>query len=115
MWFTLPRLSPQGNYKEAGEYFNRAYNISRAMGENEAIQVNRVQSGIAQAHAMLNMYSKLVVEGASSRDYLERTMDWKSIRANIFESRDERSKSTSYTPVSDQGWEESTSCILLSV
>lgn len=85
-------VTPQGNYKEAGEYFNRAYNISRAMGENESIQVNRVQSGIAQAHAMLNMYSKLVVDGASSRDCLERAMDWKSIRANIYESREERRK-----------------------
>ena len=67
------------------------------MGESEAIQVNRVQSGIAQAHAMLSLYSNLVVEGAWSRDCLERTMDWKSIRANIFESRDERSKLTACT------------------
>ncbi|XP_076446157.1 tetratricopeptide repeat protein 29-like [Babylonia areolata] len=83
-------LNSLGNYKEAGEYFNRAYNISRAMNNNEAIQVNRVQSGIAQAHAMMNLFSHVVAEGAQSRDYLERTIDWKSIRANIQESREER-------------------------
>ena len=82
----------QGSYREAGEYFNRAYNISRAMGETDSIQVNRVQSGIAQAHAMLNMYSSIVVNATQSRDFLERTMDWKSIRANIQESKADRSK-----------------------
>ncbi|KAK7097851.1 tetratricopeptide repeat protein 29-like [Littorina saxatilis] len=98
-----------GKYKEAGEYFNRAYNISRAMNENEAIQVNRVQSGIAQAHAMLNFYSNIVVEGNHSRDFLERTMDWKSIRANIFESRDVRMrKSMQAEPLQGSKEEEPT-------
>ncbi|KAL8617141.1 hypothetical protein ACOMHN_014311 [Nucella lapillus] len=83
-------LNSLGNYKEAGEYFNRAYNISRAMGESEAIQVNRVQSGIAQAHAMMGLFSHIVAEGAHSRDYLERSIDWKSVRASIYESREER-------------------------
>lgn len=76
-----------GNYKEAGEYFNRAYNISRAMGDSQSIQINRVQSGIAQAHAMLGMYSTVVVNASESREYLERTVDWKSIRANIYEPK----------------------------
>jgi hypothetical protein len=59
------------------------------------LQVNRVQSGIAQAHAMLNMFSNVVVKASHKRDYLERVIDWKSIRANINESKADRSKQNS--------------------
>lgn len=72
----------QGKYKEAGEYFNRAYNISRALGETSSIQVNRVQSGIAQAHSMLRQFSAHVVQG--DRTCLHRIIEWKNVRQNLF-------------------------------
>lgn len=75
-------LNSLGSYKEAGEYFNRAYNISRAVGENQSIQVNRVQSGIAQAHSMLRPFSAHIVRGDSV--CLTRILEWKSVRQSYF-------------------------------
>ncbi|PVD34558.1 hypothetical protein C0Q70_05834 [Pomacea canaliculata] len=71
-----------GKYKEAREYFNRAYNTSRAMSDTAALQMNRVQLGIAEAHGMLEMYSTHVVQG--DRTCLLRIAEWKSVRNNQF-------------------------------
>lgn len=52
------------------------------MSDTAALQMNRVQLGIAEAHGMLEMYSTHVVQG--DRTCLLRIAEWKSVRNNQF-------------------------------
>lgn len=76
-------FSSQGRYDEATDYFSKAYNISRTLAENEAINTNRVQFGIAMAHKMLQGFGEHVVQ--ESRSVLERMIEWKSVRTDEFD------------------------------
>ncbi|GFN94233.1 tetratricopeptide repeat protein 29 [Plakobranchus ocellatus] len=71
-----------GNYDEATEYFSKAYNISRALGDPESTNVNRVQYGIAIAHRMMGKFANHVVIG--DKTCMSRLVDWKSVRTDEF-------------------------------
>lgn len=72
-----------GNYEEATKYFDKAYNLSRSMGEVAAINVNRVQFGIAMAHKMMPGFGGHVV--INKLPTVERLIEWKSSRVDEFE------------------------------
>ena len=76
-------LSLQGNYEEATKYFDKAYNLSRSMGETAAININRVQFGIAMAHKMMPGFGGHVV--LNKLPTVERLIEWKSSRVDEFE------------------------------
>jgi len=71
-----------GNYDEATEYFSKAYNISRALGDPDSTNVNRVQYGIAMAHRMMGKFANHVVIG--DKTCMSRLVDWKSVRTDDF-------------------------------
>lgn len=72
----------QGNYDEATEYFSKAYNISRALGDSDSTSVNRVQYGIAMAHRMMGYFANHVV--LADKTCMSRLLDWKSVRTDDF-------------------------------
>lgn len=87
IWFTRKlifemrwclHITLQGRYKEAAEYFSKAYNLSRAHNDPVSIGLNRVQFGIAMAHKMLAGFSSHIV--TQNRTCLERLGEWKSSR-----------------------------------
>ncbi|WAQ99087.1 TTC29-like protein [Mya arenaria] len=109
-----------GKYDEATKYFDKAYNLSRSMGETASINVNRVQFGVAMAHKMLqSVGSHIVVNHIPA---LERLIEWKSSRVDDFDKpfpeprvespKQERALSpmqkenTSTSVTSDQGLQE---------
>ncbi|CAG5125879.1 unnamed protein product [Candidula unifasciata] len=71
-----------GNYDEATEYFSKAYNISRALNDQESTNTNRVQYGIAMAHRMMGKFANHIVVGDST--CMVRLLDWKSVRTDEF-------------------------------
>ncbi|CAL1539763.1 unnamed protein product [Lymnaea stagnalis] len=71
-----------GNYDEATEYFSKAYNISRALGDPESTNVNRVQYGIAMAHRMMGKFANHIVVGGKT--CISRLAEWKSVRTDEF-------------------------------
>ncbi|XP_060603184.1 tetratricopeptide repeat protein 29-like isoform X2 [Ruditapes philippinarum] len=72
-----------GKYDEATKYFDKAYNLSRSMGEVASINVNRVQFGVAMAHKMLQgIGSHIVINNLPA---LERLIEWKSSRIDDFD------------------------------
>ena len=73
----------QGRYSEASEYFSKSYNLSRSLGDKEAISTNRVQFGIAMAHKMMNGIDSHMVMG--TRPALERLIEWKNARVDEFD------------------------------
>lgn len=73
----------QGKYDEATKYFDKAYNLSRSMGETSAINVNRVQFGVAMAHKMLQNVGGHIV--MNTLPALDRLIEWKSSRVDDFE------------------------------
>lgn len=73
----------RGNYEEATKYFDKAYNLSRSMGEVDAINVNRVQFGIAMAHKMMPGFGGHVV--LNKLPTVERLIEWKSSRVDEFD------------------------------
>jgi len=73
----------QGKYDEATKYFDKAYNLSRSMGETAAINVNRVQFGVAMAHKMMQGVGGHIV--LNNLPALERLIEWKSSRVDEFE------------------------------
>ncbi|XP_052279004.1 tetratricopeptide repeat protein 29-like [Dreissena polymorpha] len=72
-----------GKYDEATKYFDKAYNLSRSMGETASINVNRVQYGVAMAHRMLQAVGSHIV--TNSLPALERLIEWKSSRVDEFD------------------------------
>ncbi|XP_045203343.2 tetratricopeptide repeat protein 29-like isoform X2 [Mercenaria mercenaria] len=72
-----------GKYDEATKYFDKAYNLSRSMGEVASINVNRVQFGVAMAHKMLQGIGGHIV--ANHLPALERLIEWKSSRVDDFD------------------------------
>lgn len=72
-----------GKYDEATKYFDKAYNLSRSMGEVSSINVNRVQFGVAMAHKMLQGVGSHIV--ANHLQALERLIEWKSSRVDDFD------------------------------
>ena len=72
-----------GNYDEATEYFSKAYNISRALGDPDSTNVNRVQYGIAMAHRMMGKFANHVVVG--DKTCMGRLVEWKSVRTDHFQ------------------------------
>jgi len=72
-----------GKYEEATKYFDKAYNLSRSMGDVAAINVNRVQFGIAMAHKMMQSFGGHIV--VNSLPALDRLVEWKSSRVDDFE------------------------------
>lgn len=72
-----------GKYDEATKYFDKAYNLSRSMGEVESINVNRVQFGVAMAHKMLQVVGTHIV--TNNLPSLERLIEWKSARVDDFD------------------------------
>ncbi|BFZ14520.1 hypothetical protein BsWGS_17559 [Bradybaena similaris] len=71
-----------GNYDEATEYFSKAYNISRALNDQESTNINRVQYGIAMAHRMMGKFANHIV--VSDSTCMGRLLDWKSVRTDEF-------------------------------
>ncbi|KAK6976064.1 tetratricopeptide repeat protein 29 [Biomphalaria glabrata] len=71
-----------GNYDEATEYFSKAYNISRALGDPISTNVNRVQYGIAMAHRMMGKFANHIVVGGKT--CITRLAEWKSVRTDEF-------------------------------
>ena len=76
-------LSPKGRYDQAVEYFNKSYNIARAMNDTETISSSRVLFGVAAAHKMLEAVTKHINVG--SRPCVDRLIEWKDNRGDEFE------------------------------
>ena len=76
----------QGQYDEAVEYFNKSYNLCRALGETETVGESRVHFGIATAHRMLAPFSAHVLHVPASHNCTLRLIDWKDSRAEELNS-----------------------------
>ena len=65
------------------EYFNKSYNIARAMNDTESISSSRVLFGVAAAHKMLQAVTLHVDLG--TRPCIERMIEWKDNRGDEFD------------------------------
>ena len=76
-------LFSKGRYEQAVEYFNKSYNIARAMNDTESISSSRVLFGVAAAHKMLQAVTLHVDLG--TRPCIERMLEWKDNRGDEFD------------------------------
>lgn len=72
-----------GKYDEATKYFDKAYNLSRSLGEVASINVNRVQFGVSMAHKMMRSLGSHIT--MNTIPALERLIEWKSSRIDDFD------------------------------
>ncbi|GAB1598271.1 tetratricopeptide repeat protein 29-like [Argonauta hians] len=70
-------------HSDAVEYFNKAYNISRALNDTAALNANRVHFGISLAHKMNKLYTCYVYSPDIS--YTDPLVKWKCFRSEGFD------------------------------
>ncbi|XP_013400140.1 tetratricopeptide repeat protein 29 [Lingula anatina] len=93
-----------GKYDKATEYFSKAYNLSRALNDQESIKTSRVHYGVAMAHNMMQGFCNHLI--TPTKPSMERQVEWKSTRVDEFskeipqEKQEQEQPST--TPASHQ-------------